>query len=761
MATGVILGCAVVAGSPAPTRAQTAPSSPLEVTRADLAWLRPGPGATPRILVVDLPVPGPLAWRVPVSVLERDPAGGWAVTVASELRVPDASLRTERPWLVGLDPDAFALVVPSGDAQRTTTIGFEVVGDGDRAVIRERWRTTIEGLVDDGGAADVDGDGRPELVVASARTLREGDLCQGSSVWVIDALAGTTRAFEVADVRLAAGVVGSFDPTPGDDLAVYAYPNCPAGPDILWELRLVVLRLVDGTTVLDRSAADFDGASRVAPPIRFDADADGRHELLALGRGGLTIVDPRRDDQAGTRVATSAAIPLGTTRESQAAARVAWLEPGTAGRSSIRTAPIRRDAGGVLRAGSATILWDPGQPSDRWLATIAGAVSGALAQAGPPSVTTAASDGDGCEDLIVPLAVVRCGDAGVDEGPAWLGTRPLGRIPAPDGARLLVASGTEWTPGEGPPAVPAPWASGSDGRWRHGASALFVLAEIAEGDLVSGAGTARPIVRRAARPGPLARFEAERGARLLTTVAARSDTAIEPKEPTLPAALGTPIGRLSEAAVLRIPVETGEPSGGGPRHTIDLGLTGARLSSGQPAQHWAITSVALDDRGEPSAPVALMVVQDTEPPMIALDVPALTPIWPVPATLTGRVEPGATVAFVGGGPIRADDDGRFIIETPLAPWPQIVTVVATDEFGQQAEHSVSMVGGVDYRPWPWPAIVAGAVLVGVIGSGLLGRHRGRSAAPSARPSSSRGFDDGPAPELEELAPGEGLGAGRE
>ncbi|HEX6868514.1 MAG TPA: hypothetical protein VF119_06895, partial [Candidatus Limnocylindrales bacterium] len=556
---GVVVGFAVAAGMPAATRAQPVLASALEAFRLDMAWLRPRADGTPRILVVDMAVPGPLAWRVPVAVLEREPTGSWVPTAEAELRIPDASLRVERPWLVGLDPDAFALVAPSEEAGRTTTIGFEIVDDGGGAIVHERWRTTIEEVVDDGGSADVDADGRPELVLGSARTLRQAGVCQGSSLWVVDARVGTTRAADIADVRLAAGVIGRFDLEPGDDLAAYAYPNCPAGPDDALEARLLVVRLADGTTSFEVPVARSDAVPWLPPPVRLDADGDGRHELLAQGPRGLMVFDAASDD-TGVRVATQAAIPLGAMPSSATTpARVAWLEPAIQGRGSIGTELVRRDADGAFRTGPATVMWDPGEPSDRWVATIDGAVDGALGQTRPATVAAVSPDGT-CDDLIVPLAIVRCGGTGLDLGPAWLGTRPLGLLATPDARRLLVASGTEWTPGAGPPAVPAPWTRGSDGRWRHGASPLFLLAEVDERDLVSGLEAARPNLDRTAHPGPVARLGAQRGVRLLTTVAARSDTALEPREPTLLTALGTPIGRLSEAAVLRISADASAPS---------------------------------------------------------------------------------------------------------------------------------------------------------------------------------------------------------
>ena len=136
------------------------------------------------------------------------------------------------------------------------------------------------------------------------------------------------------------------------------------------------------------------------------------------------------------------------------------------------------------------------------------------------------------------------------------------------------------------------------------------------------------------------------------------------------------------------------------------------------------------------------------------------PLWPFAAALPGAAEPGATVDVDGIGPIEPDRRGRFTIETPLAPWPQTLRIVATDLSGNETVREVSVIGGVDYRRFPWELIGAVALLGAVGISGMLG-SRWRRSTGGARPVSvaaGRGayYDDGPVAEIEDLPPGAGL-----
>ena len=132
----------------------------------------------------------------------------------------------------------------------------------------------------------------------------------------------------------------------------------------------------------------------------------------------------------------------------------------------------------------------------------------------------------------------------------------------------------------------------------------------------------------------------------------------------------------------------------------------------------------------------------------------MTPVWPLAATLSGATEGGTTITVDDGAPQSAGGDGRFAFATTLAPWPQIVRVVATDAAGNQTMLDVSIVGGIDYRVLPWPAILTVLVLIGVIASGILGTRRRQG--PVAASLAGIRLDDGSGPELEDLPPGTGL-----
>jgi hypothetical protein len=78
----------------------------------------------------------------------------------------------------------------------------------------------------------------------------------------------------------------------------------------------------------------------------------------------------------------------------------------------------------------------------------------------------------------------------------------------------------------------------------------------------------------------------------------------------------------------------------------------------------------------------------------------------------------------------------------LAPWPQTVELVAIDESGNITTREFSLVGGVDYRAFPWPAILAAVLLIGAVVSAGRGSRVVNDAPRLA--------DSDPRPEIEEL-----------
>ncbi len=187
---------------------------------------------------------------------------------------------------------------------------------------------------------------------------------------------------------------------------------------------------------------------------------------------------------------------------------------------------------------------------------------------------------------------------------------------------------------------------------------------------------------------------------------------------------------------------------------VELSLDGLTMTDGTPAERWAVFVVAIDDSGDVAAPVATLVTQDLVGPAVEMAAPVTSPVWPQPARLVGTVEVGATVTVDGEAVVEMGERGAFEIETPLAPWPQTLRVVATDQAGNETVLEVSVVGGYDYRVLPWPAILAVGLLAAAIVSGIVGSRRRRGAGAMAPPGLTGSGD--PLPELEELPPRSGV-----
>ena len=112
--------------------------------------------------------------------------------------------------------------------------------------------------------------------------------------------------------------------------------------------------------------------------------------------------------------------------------------------------------------------------------------------------------------------------------------------------------------------------------------------------------------------------------------------------------------------------------------------------------------------------------------------------------------------FVDGrGRVDVDRRGRFAIRTTLAPWPQTFRISATDAAGNVTTREVTVVGGVDYRQFPWSAIATAVLLLAAGISGIVGSQRTRGSGGRASAGDRRWLDEGPQPEIEDLPPGTG------
>jgi hypothetical protein len=566
-------------------------------------------------------------------------------------------------------------------------------------------------------------------------------------------------------------VVGAFDEMPGDDLLVYARATCKAEPTDP-SSRLLTIRLSDGHLSLDRPSPN-SGESWAGSPIRFDVDGDGRHEAIVRDAGELVLLDPTRDWRR-TRVA-GVALPIvaaSAATQGGQATRIAWLQADSSGANpgAIGTARVARTGTGLELDAGEEFDFDPADAHSA-AATIALMETARGLQ--PPVGWFADVDTDGCPVLIVPLVIRTCGAAdAVRPGASWIATRPLLTIGVGDRRRLLVAGGLAWGDGE-MPAAPAPLAAAPVGWWRHGPSEAFALSELRAADLTyyREFPTPRATIERVAAADRTTIIPAFTGSRLFVASVPLGEDQADPD------AVASPIdGLVTEPddhvrrTVARVAVPPGLEAGrDGSVATIPLG--DATLRDGTQVDRWAVTVVPINDWGEVGPPASGTVDRDLVGPSLALDVPMVTPVWPLPAKLTGASDPDTTVVVDGIGEVKLDRRGRFELVTQLAPWPQTLRLSAVDPSGNVTRREVSVVGGVDYRRFPWPIIAAVALLVLVAVSGVLGSRRIRPATAPDGPHRRRWVwptvgleatparadaDDGPVIEIEELPPGAGL-----
>ncbi len=752
---------AVLTPLPAPVRGASAvepTDSPnrLDHPMVDLALLEPsGPDDAPRLLVVDAieSLPG----VVRVAILRRD--GAWDVD--SEMQV-DLGMADATPWLIGLGPTRFALLAVTPGAERTMIVGIQTDAGAGRADLGETGRQALTVAVDDAGAADVDGDGTAELVLGTARTIRTGKTCQASILRVMDGLTLAPRSvLTVPERHLAAGVIGRWDDVPGDDLLAYAYPNCPARPDAAAQVGLVAIRLADGIVVLDRGGIGPNAASFVGPPMRLDLDGTGMHEVVALDAQGLSVLDPASGWGAqpiGSSLATAVVAGGGPAADSDAAGvRIAWVDPGQA--VGILTARlIREDRGSISVVDRDDLRRRDASPS-RLDAAFIETFAAVQRQVSPAGWLGATTDG-GCPDLVLAGAILPCGATELRAGAAWIGTRPVTVLDDDGHRRLVVAAGLGRDPSSGYPQTPSPWATAPAGWWRHGPSGPFALSELRAADLLYFRDFPSPsaTLERTSAPDATTGIPGFTGVRMFVRVSALTTDASEPEgDPLLGALLAAEASSSTTMVVTRIKVPPGLEAGrDGGITTIRLGDT--TLADGSRADRWSVAVVPVNDWGEIGSPVGGVVIRDAVGPSLVVEAPFTSAIWPFTATIAGSAEPRSVVRVAGVGDMELDRRGRFTIQTPLAPWPQTLRVIATDASGNVTLREVSVIGGIDYRRFPWAMIAAIALLLVVGLSGLLSsRRRGDpSGLLSGRSTSTHAADDGPMAEMEDLPPGSGL-----
>ena len=736
---------------------------------ADLAVLEPsGPDGAPRLLVIDAIPPAPGAVRL--RILERDRSWNEASSLDIDLAT-DAAGSAETPWLIGLGPTAFALLSRSTEDDVTQVVAVRTDGGAGGRDLEATARIGVTGLVDDAGAADVDFDGTSELVLGrTAGSVEDREGCQGSRLLVVDGASLVTRAeIDMTGQRLLGGVIGRWDAVPGDDLLAYAQETCPFDRSTGPIARLAAVRLADGEAI-DTGAVvtASDDGGRLGAPLRFAATG-GNHAALIRGDEGLSVVEPARGWAttvvAGPDTFPLSAGPAGAAVDGQPRTWLAWVD---FERDAIAaTAAVDRSPDGAIAIGPSDDLPVDGvaQERTRWLAA---ETEAALIDIRPATTWTGPIRGGSCLDLFLPGARLACDDEAVRPGAAWIGTRPLTVLGEGNQRRLLVAGGVAADPLTGLPESPAPWAAAPAGWWRHGPTAPFVLAELRAGDTVyyNDFPEPRSSVERATQPDASTVMPAFTGTRLLVHASASAVDAVDVGDVAAERVLLDPAGPTDLRTIVRIPVPPGLDSGRDGA-AIGVPLAGATFDDGARADRWLVRAVPVNDWGEVGTVAAGFVQRDGTGPTLTFGVPFTTPVWPLPARLTGTAEPGAVVVVEGVGTVELARRGEFEFQTTLAPWPQTLRIVATDESGNQTVREVSIVGGVDYRQFPWTIILAVVILAVVAASGFLGVRR-RPFAGTTGPASSGAvggaarsvgwltLDDGLTAEIEDLPPGAGL-----
>ena len=755
---GAILGLTVLAVGllavvPATGAAEMAPpANRLETPMADLAILEApdvvgGEPVTPMLLILDAAEPSPGHARL--TVLLRRQAWDPIATLDLDLERDDVTTR----WLIALGARTFALIATAPTTAtgtgHATVVAIDVRDESGSTAIVETARTRLDRAIEYAGAADVDGFGQAELVAGLRPAFDSSGSCGTTSLQVMDSATLVTGRSIGMPGSLGRGVLGRWDDMPGDDLLVYATPDCPPGGS--GDTRLVAVRLRDGTQSTPAEPIGGPGAG-VIPPLRLRLDGAPRDQVVMPVADGIAIVDPGN----GKRhlISNEQGIPLVAGPDPDAngpATRIAWFD------GNLHAERLRLGPDGVIERSARTDLAFDGIDRDR-LSLLVRAINTDVHSRGMSSAWLGDVADDGCPDLILPSGILPCGADELRLGAAWLATRPVAAMPIEGRRGLLVAAGLGWDPDVGLPLSPTPWAAGPAGWWRPGPSTPFAISEVRGSDAIyfrDFPSPAATIEKTTARDGTTL-LPGFTGTRLFVLATPLADDAEGPDvAPTRLEGLTTGAHPDAIVSTVRVPVPPGNESGRDGSFT-SLSLDEVRFGDGRPTSRWAVQVVPINDWGEVGFPAVRTITRDAVGPTLNLQTPFTSPVWPFLARLPGRAEPGSTVSLEGTGDITVDERGRFTVETRLAPWPQTLRLTATDATGNASIAEFSIVGGIDYRQFPW-ALIAALSLLGVVAArGLASAGRTRAGGVEATPWSTGALDDASMPEIEELPPGAGL-----
>ena len=735
------------------------PDNVLERQFSDVAFVPRGPGQDPDLLTLDGFTGAPVLPHL--ALLRRDAT--WSEVTEATVPLSATSVDAGPAWLVDLGERRFAVVAMESDGMSGVVVPVfvGVIASGSTLVIGRP--VGLDHPPEYAGAADVDGDGTPELVVSGSTQPNADGMCTDT---LMDIFAGidlhaiaSNRLIRLRTdprpIRLAGAALGEFDGRPGADLLVHAYETCPTQPVSVDRHHLLAIRLADGSPIVDiPSSPDVSASIVPSVPLVVDVDGDGRDEAVVPGPADIAILDPL-DHWKPLKLADGDLPPLTATRASRGgpSALMTWIGPNVdATGSEVRVTRIARVDGSLSAAEGPGYPLPGGAPRDT-----AGLLSRLRTIAGnqlPAPVPAVDLDGDGCPDLLLPQVIAGCLGAGwMRPGPDWLSTRPIGIVGAADDRRLIVAQAVEWYPNEGGSFVPTPSAA-APGAWRYGPSPTFTLDEVpvSIGNGAPRAALDAPVPDISVSAAGLIDLRGSTGTRLLVRAMALTsadDPALVGFDPTAAGFLQADPRENEFWTMVRFPVPGGSTSGSSVASVPFDIVSSVATVSGAPTDRWTVSMAALDAAGDLSPVAVWTAVQDLEPPALSLDTPFMSPPWPFAARITGKTEAGASVRLGEASPAPVGTGGAFEIPTQLAPWPQTLEVTAVDPYGNPTLARVSVMGGVDLRQLPWPAIAAVSIIVAVALSSIRGSRRVRPAIAVAAIAP----DDDFGPVIEELGSG--------
>ena len=242
-------GLGLIAGPGGPVRAADATvSSVLDRAFIDAAFVD-RPGGTPDLLTLALDES--TFGLVHVDLLRRESTWAIQAEAAADL---SASFDGGTPWLVQLGAGSFEIIAATNDG--STLVTHIRVAAGALTVDPP----TVLGLsTSDAGAADVNGDGAPDLVLAGYIGAGTTD-CPPAALAVVSGLDSTLAFLQPIElpgvknnVRLAGAALGEWDAVPGIDLLANVFETCLSASDDVEPHHLAVIRLSDGAVVADHA----------------------------------------------------------------------------------------------------------------------------------------------------------------------------------------------------------------------------------------------------------------------------------------------------------------------------------------------------------------------------------------------------------------------------------------------------------------------------------------------------------------------------